>query len=156
MRTKKITVTRTMMATISRCYGCCPYFVEVAESVVAKRMKRPPPQDDDYTVMICEHPAAPKENGCKGLIIEHPDCDQGFPKKCPLIKEPEAKRKTTSKKTEHPLEDLKLAYRRGGTAFRQGFRAQDNPYERTSASRCPAMEWHLGFTMAEMKSFSGH
>lgn len=35
-------------------------------------------------VMICEHPSF-KKGTYDGAIISHPECDTGFPKKCPLI-----------------------------------------------------------------------
>jgi len=34
------------------------------------------------STMVCNHPSAPEG----GYIISHPECDNGFPPKCPLIK----------------------------------------------------------------------
>jgi len=61
-------VTRTITKEISKCYHQCPYF---------ELEGGPGP------VMVCEHPEA--EN--TGYIISHPECDNGFPKECPLMKE---------------------------------------------------------------------
>lgn len=52
---------------IDRCYHQCLYFGL---------------EGGPGAVMICNHPKAPK----KGFIISHPDCDNGFPKDCPLLK----------------------------------------------------------------------
>lgn len=51
---------------ISKCYQECPHF---------ELDGGPGP------VMYCGHPDAPDS----GYIISHPECDTGFPKKCPLI-----------------------------------------------------------------------
>jgi len=53
---------------IKECYHECPYF-EIDGG--------PGP------VMICNHPEV-KNNG---LMIRHPECDNGFPPGCPLLKE---------------------------------------------------------------------
>jgi hypothetical protein len=51
---------------IEKCYHECPYFgIEGAPG----------------SVMMCNHPEAPDI-----YIISHPECDNGFPKLCPLIK----------------------------------------------------------------------
>lgn len=34
-------------------------------------------------VMVCNHPRAPDH----GYIISHPECDTGFPQKCPFREE---------------------------------------------------------------------
>ena len=34
-------------------------------------------------VMTCEHPEAPQS----GYIISHPECTEGFPELCPLVKQ---------------------------------------------------------------------
>jgi len=69
----KVTYTKT----ISRCYGQCPYF---------DLDGGPGP------VMICTHPETikkfKKSNDLNdAYIISHPKCDNGFPEKCPLIKD---------------------------------------------------------------------
>jgi hypothetical protein len=48
---------------ITYCFHQCPYF------------------SMDSNVMICEHLNA-EDNG---YIIQHPECDNGFPKKCPIV-----------------------------------------------------------------------
>jgi hypothetical protein len=54
---------------ISRCYHECPYFgLDGGPS----------------PTMICNHPSFSRYEGC---IISHPDCDEGFPKACPLLPE---------------------------------------------------------------------
>ena len=65
----KVTFTKE----INRCYHECPYF---------ELEGGPGP------VMICGHPDAPEvpSGGWKGWgVISHPDCDNGFPQKCPLL-----------------------------------------------------------------------
>jgi hypothetical protein len=57
--------------TISRCYHQCPYF---------SLDGGPGP------VMYCGHPALDAKNVYDRMIISHPDCDNGFPAKCPLVK----------------------------------------------------------------------
>lgn len=44
--------------------------------------------DGPGSAMICLHPQAPDD----GYIISHPECDTGFPEKCPLIKIEESKK----------------------------------------------------------------
>lgn len=63
----KIKVTKTIAKEISRCYHECPYFII---------------DGGPGPVMICSHPAA--EN--YGYIISHPECDNGFPSRCPLMR----------------------------------------------------------------------
>jgi hypothetical protein len=54
---------------ISRCYHECPHFgLDGGPS----------------PTMICNHPSF---TGYEGCIISHPDCDEGFPKACPLLQE---------------------------------------------------------------------
>jgi hypothetical protein len=36
--------------------------------------------------MYCQHPSIPKDSREAAYIISHPDCDTGFPEKCPLLK----------------------------------------------------------------------
>ena len=61
----KRTVTKTVEKEIDRCFYTCPYFsVEGQEGM-----------------MTCEHSQAPNP-----YIISHPDCMNGFPKRCPLTK----------------------------------------------------------------------
>lgn len=62
-------VSKTITADIERCFEQCPYFGR------------------DGNVMVCEHPGAPDH----GLIIDHPDCDTGFPKKCPVVRQHDLK-----------------------------------------------------------------
>jgi hypothetical protein len=52
--------------TIDRCYHTCPYFTL---------------EGGPGPIMLCSHPKSPDD----GLIISHPDADQGFPAKCPLF-----------------------------------------------------------------------
>lgn len=62
--------------TFSHCYKVCPYFWPRGEVTGSQH------------IMTCEHPDAPGPDHApdyKGYIISHPDCDTGFPKKCPLI-----------------------------------------------------------------------
>lgn len=54
--------------TIERCYHTCPFFALEGH------------------VMICEHPSLEGKDFDAHAIIEHPDCDLGFPKECPLLK----------------------------------------------------------------------
>lgn len=62
-------VTRTITKDISKCYHECPYFeLEGGPS----------------SVMVCSHPEAQEFDG--NGIISHPECDIGFPKRCPLVK----------------------------------------------------------------------
>jgi len=60
----KVTLTKN----IERCYHECPYF---------ELDGGPSP------VMVCDHPKAPDS----GYIISHPQCMNGFPEKCPLVRE---------------------------------------------------------------------
>ncbi len=53
---------------IEKCFYDCPYLGEDGW---------PGP------VMVCEHPKAPDS----GYIVGHPACDNGFPVRCPLLKE---------------------------------------------------------------------
>lgn len=58
---------------ISRCYHQCPYF----------------DTEDMEHLMVCNHPdmrKAAREAGDPYIraIISHPECDTGFPAKCPL------------------------------------------------------------------------
>jgi len=48
---------------ITRCWHQCPYF------------------SLEINVMVCDHPDAESP-----YIISHPECREGFPEKCPLIK----------------------------------------------------------------------
>ena len=71
---KEITVTRTfapITKTITKCYHSCPYFGLEGGG---------PGQ-----CMICEHPSF-TPGTYEGAIISHPDCDNGFPEECPLLK----------------------------------------------------------------------
>lgn len=56
---------------ISRCYHECPYF---------ELDGGPGP------VMMCGHPSV-RGSYATAAIINHPQCDNGFPEKCPLLKE---------------------------------------------------------------------
>jgi len=54
---------------ISRCYHECPYFGL---------------DGGPGPVMVCNHPSL---SGWEGMdIISHPECVNGFPKKCPLLR----------------------------------------------------------------------
>lgn len=55
---------------VERCYHTCPHFGL---------------DGGPGAVMICNHPQAPDS----GHIISHPDCETGFPAKCPLRNAPE-------------------------------------------------------------------
>lgn len=57
-------VCKVMEKEISKCYHECPYF------------------DNDCECMVCTH----KDAMNRGLIISHPDCDNGFPELCPLLR----------------------------------------------------------------------
>ncbi len=68
----KITVKRIISSKIDHCYHQCPYF-----SVSTNMME-------------CGHPywdEAAKKDPWVRMIISHPECDTGFPKECPLIKD---------------------------------------------------------------------
>ena len=56
--------------TISRCFHECPFF----------RLDGGP-----GPMMYCGHPSLSGKGQEAQCIISHPDCDTGFPKKCPLI-----------------------------------------------------------------------
>lgn len=58
--------------TISKCYHECPFF----------RLDGGP-----SPVMYCGHPSLVGKGQEAAFIISHPDCDTGFPKKCPLVLE---------------------------------------------------------------------
>lgn len=64
-------VTKVITREISRCYNDCPYFT------IGRW-----PDGWPGSVMICDHPNAPDD----GYIISRPQCDEGFPEKCPLLK----------------------------------------------------------------------
>ena len=53
---------------ISRCYRECPYFDL---------------EGGPGPIMICLHPTLKGRGIEEAAIIEHPDCDTGFPVKCP-------------------------------------------------------------------------
>jgi hypothetical protein len=61
----KINMLVTKTKNINSCYHECPYF---------ELDGGPGP------VMICGHPKAPDQ----GHIISHPECDDGFPSRCPI------------------------------------------------------------------------
>ena len=72
---QKITVSVSYTKEISRCYMDCPYFYL---------------DGGPGPVMFCSRPEINKlcedtNDPYAGLIISHPDCDNGFPEKCPLI-----------------------------------------------------------------------
>ena len=64
---KKTTPEQITIKTIKKCFHSCPYFEIEAGMTKA---------------MICTNKEAPYKH-----IISHPECDNGFPKLCPLIKE---------------------------------------------------------------------
>lgn len=56
---------------IEKCFHTCPYFET---------------EGGPGPIMVCGHPFW-KDKGCYDkMIISHPECDTGFPKKCPLLK----------------------------------------------------------------------
>ncbi len=57
---------------IDRCYHTCPYF---------SLDGGPSP------TMCCSHPHWNDKGAYAGFIISHPQCDDGFPDECPLLKE---------------------------------------------------------------------
>lgn len=67
---RKITVTRTITKEITKCYHECFFFAL---------------DGGPSPVMHCTHPTFIKPYS--GFIISHPDCDDGFPEKCPLLEE---------------------------------------------------------------------
>ncbi|KKK91340.1 hypothetical protein LCGC14_2713960 [marine sediment metagenome] len=74
----KIEVEYTQKKMISRCYHECPHF---------SLDGGPSP------AMFCGHPDIQRlceetKNAYAGAIISHPDCDNGFPEKCPFLKGP--------------------------------------------------------------------
>jgi hypothetical protein len=65
-------VTKTITKDISKCYHECPHFgLDGGPS----------------PAMICEHPYFDNKDCYAGMIISHPQCTEGFPPKCPLLKE---------------------------------------------------------------------
>lgn len=64
----KVTRVITVTKEVNRCFHECPYFSLEGHE------------------MVCDHPDAPGEPPYKGLIIQHPQCDEGFPPECPLTK----------------------------------------------------------------------
>ena len=57
---------------IDRCYHTCPYFgLDGGPS----------------PTMFCGHPYWNDKGAYAGCIISHPECDDGFPDECPLLKE---------------------------------------------------------------------
>jgi hypothetical protein len=59
---------------ISQCWNECPFFS-------TEGMER---------MMVCNHPVMLKkcddeDDPYANAIISHPDCDDGFPKQCPLV-----------------------------------------------------------------------
>ena len=56
----------TLTKKIERCYHDCPHFGI---------------DGGPGPVMVCDHPDAPE----RGYIISHPECEQGFPPKCPEL-----------------------------------------------------------------------
>jgi hypothetical protein len=72
---QKIKVKFLLEKTIDKCYHTCPYFdLEGMEHC-----------------MICTHPYFKDKEAYANCIISHPDCDDGFPKDCPLLKEQNVK-----------------------------------------------------------------
>jgi hypothetical protein len=49
--------------------------------------------------MICKHPSIDNTKLENAYVISHPECDTGFPEKCPLLKSKAGKvyKKTTTK-----------------------------------------------------------
>lgn len=65
----KVTITKE----ISRCYHECPHFGL---------------DGGPGAVMVCNHPDGNLPGYPPGYgIISHPDCDSGFPKLCPLLRD---------------------------------------------------------------------
>jgi len=56
---------------ITRCYHECPFFGL---------------EGGPGPMMCCQHPYFDDKDPYAGCIISHPECDEGFPKKCPLMK----------------------------------------------------------------------
>jgi hypothetical protein len=61
----KVTRIVTTEKTIHRCFQDCPYYSR------------------EGNVMRCEHIMAPDD----GFIIDHPEADNGFPRKCPILRQ---------------------------------------------------------------------
>ena len=55
---------------IKRCYHECPYFGL---------------DEGPSPMMVCEHPVLAGLSIEHAAIISHPDCDTGFPEKCPEV-----------------------------------------------------------------------
>lgn len=69
MKPRRIIVTiPAKEVTISRCYHECPFF------------------SLDGNTMFCDHPSLKDASMEAHFIIFHRDCDNGFPKECPLLK----------------------------------------------------------------------
>ena len=68
---KEIEVSTSLTRKITRCYHECPYFGL---------------DGGPGPAMVCNHPSF-NDEPYAGCIISHPDCDDGFPDKCPLLKE---------------------------------------------------------------------
>lgn len=75
-------VTFTMK--INECYYTCPYF-DLKYYIGNRSASQRTINHDGSSgpAMVCSHPDVPEDP----YIISHPDCDNGFPKLCPLIKE---------------------------------------------------------------------
>ena len=72
-----IEVTKTTKRTIERCYHDCPHFYL---------------DGGPGPVMACGHPDTEAryeklKNLAEIYIISHPNCDNGFPERCPLLPE---------------------------------------------------------------------
>jgi hypothetical protein len=61
-------VTKCETKEIKRCYHECLYFGTSMDG------------------MECLHPYFNDKGAYSNMIISHPDCDNGFPKDCPLMK----------------------------------------------------------------------
>ena len=57
---------------IDRCYHTCPHFAL---------------DGGPSPTMYCSHPYWDDKGAYAGCIISHPQCDNGFPDQCPLLKE---------------------------------------------------------------------
>lgn len=70
--TMKVTIP-TKTIEIKKCYHECPYFAL---------------DGGPGPVMFCDHPDIDtSKNTYAGFFISHPECDEGFPKECPLRKD---------------------------------------------------------------------
>lgn len=67
---KSLTIERTQRVTITRCYHECPYFGL---------------EGGPGPVMMCNHPCWADKGTYAGAIISHPECDEGFPDRCPEL-----------------------------------------------------------------------